>query len=76
MFSSALPYECWNKSKIKAIPVTRRGGLYGREILMIPHCLDNRLKNGREVVSLTRQPISTPQKKFLYLSLVLIFVKG
>jgi hypothetical protein len=32
------------KSKSKAIPVTGLGGLYGCEMLRIPHFLDKRLK--------------------------------
>jgi hypothetical protein len=39
----------WNRSKtkkVKAIPVTGRRGLYGCEMLRIPHCLDNRLTDG------------------------------
>jgi hypothetical protein len=30
-----------------------------------PHCLDNRLTDAGEVVSLTRQPRSTPNEYFL-----------
>jgi hypothetical protein len=33
----------------------------------IPHCLDNRLTDGGEVVSLTTRPHSTSQKPFLVL---------
>jgi hypothetical protein len=40
----------------------------------IPHCLDNWLTDGGEVVSLTRRPRSTPQKHFFFLFLVLISV--
>jgi hypothetical protein len=40
----------------KAIPVTVRGGPQGCETLRLPHFLDNRLRNGSEVVSLTRRP--------------------
>jgi hypothetical protein len=47
--------------KSKAIHVTGRGGLSGCEMLRIPHCLDNRLTDGK-VVSFTRPPSSTPQK--------------
>jgi hypothetical protein len=38
---------------IKAISITGRGGLYGCEMLRIPHCLDNRLIDGSKVVSHT-----------------------
>jgi hypothetical protein len=48
----------------KAIRVTGRGGQYGCHMLRIPHCLDNRLTDGGEVVRLTRRPRSTPQKHF------------
>jgi hypothetical protein len=30
----------YNIGKSKAIPLTGRGGLYGRELLRIPHCLE------------------------------------
>jgi hypothetical protein len=40
--------------KSKAIPAT------GREMLRIPHCLDNRLTDGGRIVSLTYRPLSTP----------------
>jgi hypothetical protein len=43
-------------------PITGRGDLQGCEMLRLPHCLDNRLTGGGEVVSLTRRPRSTPQK--------------
>jgi hypothetical protein len=32
------------------------------EMFRLPHCLDSRLMYGGEVISLTRQPLSTPQK--------------
>jgi hypothetical protein len=44
-----------------AVPVTGRGGLQGWEMLRIPHCLDNRLRDGGKAVSPTHQPRSTPQ---------------
>jgi hypothetical protein len=31
-------------------------------MLRFPHCLDNRLTDGGEIVSLTRRPLSNPQK--------------
>jgi hypothetical protein len=34
-------------------------------MLRIPHCLDNRLTDGGEVVSLTRRSRSTPQKYYI-----------
>jgi hypothetical protein len=33
-------------------------------MLRIPHCLDNRLTDGRIVVSPTYRPLSTPHKHF------------
>jgi hypothetical protein len=47
--------------KSKVIPVTGLGGLWGCEMLRIPHCLDNRLTDGGKVVSPTQQPHFTPQ---------------
>jgi hypothetical protein len=43
-------------------------------MLRIPHCLDNRLTDGGEAVSLTHSPRSAPAYKFLFLSRVDIFV--
>jgi hypothetical protein len=40
------------KKEVKAVSVAGRGGLWGCEMLRIPHCLDNRLTDGSEVVSL------------------------
>jgi hypothetical protein len=37
--------------KSKAIPVTGCGGLQGCEMLRIPHCLDNRLEDGGNVLN-------------------------
>jgi hypothetical protein len=45
-------------------------------MLRIPHCLDSRLIDGGEVVSLTHRPRSTAQKHFFLLLLVLISVRG
>jgi hypothetical protein len=50
--------------KKKAIPVTGRGGLYGYEMLRIPHCLDYRLIDGGQIVSSTHRPHFTPQKHY------------
>jgi hypothetical protein len=41
---------------VKAIPVTDRAGLYGYEMLRIPHCLDSWL-------ILKQRRCSTPQKQ-------------
>jgi hypothetical protein len=69
-------YEYYLHIKSKAVSVTGRGGLYGCEMLRTLHCLDNRLTDGGEVVSLMHRPRSAPQKKFCILSLVLISVRG
>jgi hypothetical protein len=37
--------------KGEAIPVTGRGGLYGCEMLRIPHCLDNGLTVNCEILA-------------------------
>jgi hypothetical protein len=55
-----------NESISKAIPVTVREVLYIFEMSRIPHCLDNRLLDGGEFVSLTRLPRFTPQKYFWF----------
>jgi hypothetical protein len=46
----------------KAIPVIGRGGPYGCKMSTFPHFLDSPLKDGGEVVSLTRRPHFTPRK--------------
>jgi hypothetical protein len=50
----------------KVIPVTGRGGPYGCETSRLPHSLDSRLTDGREVVSLTRRPHLYPQEDSSY----------
>jgi hypothetical protein len=40
------------KEKHRAVPITRYGGLEGREMLRIQHCPDSRHIGGSEVVSL------------------------
>jgi hypothetical protein len=50
----------------EGITVRGRGGPQGCETLRLPHCLDNRLTDGGEVVSLTRRPPLT-QGRFLVL---------
>jgi hypothetical protein len=42
--------------------VTGRGGLWGCDMLRIPHCLDSRLTDCGEVVSLTHRPRSALQE--------------
>jgi hypothetical protein len=46
----------WKVKNGKAIPVTGRGGPNGCEKSRLPHFLDDRLRDGAEVVSLTRRP--------------------
>jgi hypothetical protein len=45
-------------------------------MLRTSHCLDSRLTNGNDFVSLKFRLRSTPQKHFLFLSLVLISLRG
>jgi hypothetical protein len=59
----------------KAIPVIVGGGLSGCEMLRIPHCLNNRLTDGGEVVSFTGRPRFTPQIHY-FLLLIHIPVRG
>jgi hypothetical protein len=51
-------YLCWRG---KAIIITGHGGLQGSETSRISHCLDNRLKDGGEIV--TARPDSQLQTK-------------
>jgi hypothetical protein len=44
-------------------------------MLRIPHCSDNLLMDG-EAISLANRPRSTPLKRFIFLSLVRISVRG
>jgi hypothetical protein len=60
-----LKYELRKRGKkSKAVPVTGHGGLYGCEMLRIPHCIDSWLMHGGKVVSPTHRPHFTPQKYF------------
>jgi hypothetical protein len=54
--------------KSNAFPVTGRGDPWSCEVLKILHCLGNRLTDGGEVVSLTRQTRTTPRKDILVLN--------
>jgi hypothetical protein len=62
------------KGKGKAIPVTGRTGPLGCETSRLPHFLQNRLIDGREVVSRTRRPAGRPLPPGRFL--VLISVRG
>jgi hypothetical protein len=54
------------KIKNKAIHLTGRGGLWGCEMLRIPHSVDSRLTDGGKVVSLTHRQRFTPQEDSCY----------
>jgi hypothetical protein len=57
-----LQWVTLNNKKSKAIRVRGKPGPYGCETSRLPYCLDSRLTNGGEVVSLTRRPPFTPRK--------------
>jgi hypothetical protein len=75
------------KSKSKAITITGCGSLQVCEMLFtIPHCLDNRLTDGDEVVSTAHRPYFTlcqpyapaalySPETFIFLFLLLISVR-
>jgi hypothetical protein len=46
----------WCVNEAEAIPVTGREGSYDCETSRFSHSLDNRHRDGGEVVSLTRRP--------------------
>jgi hypothetical protein len=50
--------------KSKGICITGREGIWGCELLRIPHCLDNRFTDGGKIISLTHRPRSTDQKYY------------
>jgi hypothetical protein len=52
----------------KAIPVSGREGVLDCEMLMISQCLDSRLTDDSEIVSLKHRPRSSPQKHMLFVS--------
>jgi hypothetical protein len=54
--------------KDNAILATSRGGLWGCEIFRIPTCLDSRLTDDGEDVSLTPRPRFTPWINFISVS--------
>jgi hypothetical protein len=66
MASLTMYGESSESKKSKAIPVTGLVGLYGFEMLRIPHCLDNRLTDGGKVVNPTHRPHFTPQKHYYF----------
>jgi hypothetical protein len=40
----------------------------GLDMLTIPYCLDNSLKDGGDAFILTHRPLSIPENYFLYVS--------
>jgi hypothetical protein len=58
-------YEHYLYIESTAIPITGRRGLQRCEMLL-SNCLDNRLTDGGEVVSLMGRPFSTPQKHYFF----------
>jgi hypothetical protein len=61
----------WSTIYVIHIFVTGRVGLWDCEMLRILHCVDDRLTDGGKVVSPTYRPLSTPQKHY-FLLLVLV----
>jgi hypothetical protein len=55
-----------SKVKSKAIHLTSLEGLWGCEMLRIPHCLDIRLRDGGKVVSPKHPPRFIPQKHYYF----------
>jgi hypothetical protein len=54
-----------SKTESKAVPISTIGYLYGCEMLMIPHCIDNRLTVNCEILatcSSTYRPVRTSQE--------------
>jgi hypothetical protein len=50
-----------------AISVTGRGGRVGCEMSRIPHCLDNRLTDGGQAISLTHAgTLYSPKVRFIF----------
>jgi hypothetical protein len=75
MKATGRPLIVANKTRLmlklaKAMPVTDRGGPYGRETLRLLRFLDNGLTDGGEVVSLTLRQLFTPQEDSRYLFLL------
>jgi hypothetical protein len=57
------------------MPVTGHGGIYGYEMLRIPHCLNCRFTDGDEVQPHTPDALYSPEK-FIFLSAVVSSVRG
>jgi hypothetical protein len=55
-------YERKRKNKVKLPLLIDRGGLYGCQTSRIPHCLDNQLTDGVEVVRFMPRKRFTPQE--------------
>jgi hypothetical protein len=57
--------KSWVKNnwiKIKTVPLTGRGGLWGRKMLKIPYCLDNQLTDGGGTAAF----VTISQKLYLF----------
>jgi hypothetical protein len=65
---------CERSKKREAIPLRGRGGLYGCGMFRISRYLDIGLTDGREVT--LRADRALPFRKFIFLFLVLISVRG
>jgi hypothetical protein len=59
-------YGLLHNHSLKAIPVIGCEGPQGWDMLRFLHCLDNRLTDGSEVVSIMQQMRFTPQKNFYF----------
>jgi hypothetical protein len=73
-FADLRGQHCFTKVS-KVIHVTGSGGLYGFEMLRILHCLDSRLKDDSEVVSITRRLRFTP-RNIIFLCMIFIYVRS
>jgi hypothetical protein len=59
------PTDRRSQTPLHSTPVTGRGHPCGCELLRTPHCLDSRLTDDGEVISLTYRPRSTRQTHFV-----------
>jgi hypothetical protein len=63
------------KVTIRSIPVTSRGGLYGCDVLTIPHCPDTWLTDGSKLSALHTGHALLP-RNIIFLLLVLISIRS
>jgi hypothetical protein len=61
---NSIEFLYFGKSK-NTVPISGRRNLYVNELLIIPHCEDNRLTDGRYVI-LTQRPRSALQDHQFY----------